>query len=97
MNEVHRKLPKHSQIYSDRVSLNRDWSGESDNEKEEKPIEVIKEVEKKRANSVDHVDNLEESELLESNNLPQDQKKKMVTSAVQMKAMRSSKLTKSKF
>jgi hypothetical protein len=78
------------------VSLNRGWSGDSDNEKEEKPIEVINEVEKKRANSADHLDNLEESEL-ENNNLPQDQKKKMVTSAVQMKAMRSSKLTKSKF
>lgn len=92
LNEVHRKLPKHSQIYSDRVSLNHGWSGDSDNGLEdENQIEVINEVTKKRANSAD-LDNLEESEVESKKR----DKKKMVTSAVQMQAMKSSKLT-SKF
>lgn len=87
LGEVHRKLPKHSQIYSDRVSLNREWSDQSDNEERDEPndIEVINEViVRKRANSAD-LENDEEQDKQSS--------KKMATSAVQMKNMKSSKLT----
>jgi hypothetical protein len=85
LNEVHRKLPNSSMIYSDYVGLNNEWSeGEdeevsSEGEEELESIEEGQDVIKKRANSADLDKNEEEGT---EGFKAKDAKKKMVTSAV---------------